>query len=859
MFISKKHQTFDSQFKEKIKMQKTKTLIALTLLVLLTVPIAMEASKITAQALDVPVYLKVHAEPSPIGKDQTIFISLFFTKPIPSGTYQGLTVNIVKPDGHTETFGPYTADTTGGVGGIEFTPTEVGNYTVQGFYPGQTITVSGTAYNILATESEIEHFTVQEEAIPGFPYVPLPTEYWSRPIYSTNFGWAALGGNWWGLYKPSFTDTGGYDAEGNNFNPYSLAPNSPHIMWVKQVALGGQPGLPISGDQESQYTSTSILYRQFEPVILNGVIYYKRYTNTPTTETSVETPGWEAVDLRTGETLWIKDTKDTLDFGMVMQFHTIQEYGSQAFLVGSWNSSGMFSFGAATNIWQVFDPVTGYFIANITKVPSTTATGIVDENDDNAQGAVLMYRVDSGNLVMWNSTRCLGGATSVTIRPSGNIDYTRGIQWTKPLPTVTGASLGVMGTTHKVILVGYYPQALSTFTTEFGEAWAIDAGMDAMTGDVLWGPINRTLPRFHEVPVVAVGGNEETGYYYVRHDKDTDEAYGYSLTDGTQLWGPVKIPGSGLSTLARGAAIAYGKVYIWDFGGYVSAIDLATGEVAWTLEPRSAGYDTPYGVYPYWHFGSHSLADGKLFLSESRMYDPPLFPNAHKMVINCTDGSVVWNILGFFGREPTAIADGYAVGYNSYDAQIYTFGKGPTQTTASVTQDVVPFGTKVLITGKVLDKSSGTTDNDRTARFPDGVAAVSEESQEAWMEYVYMQQLKPTDATGVEVTFTVIDANGNCREIGTAQSDASGFYSFDWMPDIDGKYTVYASFGGSESYWPSQATTAFFVSAEESTPAPTETPVSVADMYFVPAIAGIIVAIIVVGAVLALLLLKKRP
>jgi hypothetical protein len=95
-------------------------------------------------------------------------------------------------------------------------------------------------------------------------------------------------------------------------------------MWVKQTSFGGQVGLPVSGDQESQYTSTSILYRQFEPVILNGIIYYKVYTNTPTTETSAETPGWNAVDLRTGQLLWHKDTKDTLDFGFVMQFHTIQ-------------------------------------------------------------------------------------------------------------------------------------------------------------------------------------------------------------------------------------------------------------------------------------------------------------------------------------------------------------------------------------------------------------------------------------------------------------------------------------------------------------------------------------------------------
>ena len=283
-------------------MQKTKTLIAMILLVVLTVPMIIQVSQIApAVADDMPVYLKVYAEPNPVGVGQVVYISLFFTKPIPivgsaggASTYTGLSLNIVKPDGTNTTLGPYVSDTTGGVGGIEFTPETTGNYTVQAFYKGQTIsgTVSGTTltYNILPTQSEAVTFEVQQEQFKAYPIVPLPTEYWSRPIYATNYGWSDLGGNWWGLGKPSFTDTGGYDAQGNNFNPYSEAPNSAHIMWVKPTAFGGQVGLPISGDQESQYTSTSILYRQFEPIILNGVIFYKLYPNVPTTVTSAGNP-----------------------------------------------------------------------------------------------------------------------------------------------------------------------------------------------------------------------------------------------------------------------------------------------------------------------------------------------------------------------------------------------------------------------------------------------------------------------------------------------------------------------------------------------------------------------------------------
>jgi hypothetical protein len=242
------------------------------------------------------------------------------------------------------------------------------------------------------------------------------------------------------------------------------------------------------------------------------------------------------------------------------------------------------------------------------------------------------------------------------------------------------------------------------------------------------------------------------------------------------------------------------------------------------------------------------------------MYDPPLFPNAHRLVINCTDGSLVWSELNYDGREPGAIADGYLVAWNSYDCQIYTFGKGPTSTTTSVGTSAATFGSAVTITGTVFDQSAGTKDSDRTARFPNGVPAVSDASQSNWMEYVYEQQPKPTNATGVTVTLSVMDANGNQRTIGTTTSDSNGFYSYQWTPDISGKYTVYASFGGSESYWPSQAETAFTVDAEHPTATPAATPAqSTADTYFVPAIAGLFVLIIIVLAMLVLMMIRKRP
>jgi hypothetical protein len=80
------------------------------------------------------------------------------------------------------------------------------------------------------------------------------------------------------------------------------------------------------------------------------------------------------------------------------------------------------------------------------------------------------------------------------------------------------------------------------------------------------------------------------------------------------------------------------------------------------------------------------------------------------------------------------------------------------------------------------------------------------------------------------------------------------------MPDIPGKYSVFVTFTGSKAYYGSSAESAFVVdSAPDATVAPTEHPASMADQYFLPLSIGMILAILVIGAILALLLLRKRP
>ena len=122
------------------------------------------------------------------------------------------------------------------------------------------------------------------------------------------------------------------------------------------------------------------------------------------------------------------------------------------------------------------------------------------------------------------------------------------------------------------------------------------------------------------------------------------------------------------------------------------------------------------------------------------------------------------------------MADGKVVGLNLFDTMIYCVGKGPSATTVSAPPKVSVHGTSVMMTGTVTDQSpSGKRNtNDRLDFVLKDTPAISDEDQEAWMEYMFMQQAIPTNAKGVEVTLDAIDPNNNFIHIGTTTSDITG-------------------------------------------------------------------------------------
>jgi len=139
--------------------------------------------------------------------------------------------------------------------------------------------------------------------------------------------------------------------------------------------------------------------------------------------------------------------------------------------------------------------------------------------------------------------------------------------------------------------------------------------------------------------------------------------------------------------------------------------------------------------------------------------------------------------------------------------------------------------------------------------------AISDEDMGEWMQYLFMDQACPTDAKGVTVTLDAIDPNGNFVHIDTVTSDMSGFYSYHWNPENEGKYTIMATFEGSQSYGSSYSETAIVV---DPAPAPTQPiepePTEPTEAPFITTEIAIIAAVVIAAivGVVAYWALRKR-
>ena len=821
----------------------------------------------------IPTYLYITATPNPIGVGQQV-TTVFWTNWLPptaagsAGDRWIYFLDITNPDNTTQTVGPLTSDPVGGSYYL-FTPESTGIYTITARFGPQVLTGSnGTG--VMGTNSPYINdtflassgsttFTVQDQQIPNPPTYPLPTQYWTRPIEGQNDNWYTISSNWLGSQQAL------------RYQPDGTAPNSPHVMWTKPLDDGGVVGGTNTGtDGMTYYDGTAYEGRFGNPIVMDGRLYYgipKSNAVSGVFGYTGSDGGYACVDLRTGKQIfWQNMTMPT--FGQLYDYESPNQHGviPNGYL---WSVSG-------TN-WTAYDSLTGNWLFSLYNTPSgagsSASWGVSTIYGSNGEITYYQLNATAKWLALWNNTavRGLTGATSVNDttssaafqwRPVGKIaDASKAYSWNVTIPALPGPNPTIVKAIPGDILLG----TSTTFAgiTSFGTPdpwtmWAISLKPETR-GQLLW---TKDYPAPAGNKTVYLTSVDPQTRVFTVWSRDGLTFTGYSIDDGHELWTTERENDWGF--YSTGWAVADGKLYHSGYGTFY-AYDLIDGSTLWNFTAPS-GLATPYTQYP---LGLNAIADGKVYIgSVEHSRNAPYWKDSQTICLNATTGKEIWGLdastpsgaLGL-GQQTNgfAIADGFYTYLNLYDDQIYTIGKGPSATSITASPKVSTKGSDVLVEGNVMDISSGTTQAEQIARFPDGVPAVSDDSMSGWMQYVYMQKPMPDNTTGVHVQLSVIDSNNNQRNIGTAISDSKGHYSFAWTPDITGKYTVIATFQGSESYWPSTAETAVSVGDATPTQTPTTTTPSAADTYFIPAIAGLFALIIIVAIVLAVLMLRKRP
>jgi hypothetical protein len=341
----------------------------------------------------------------------------------------------------------------------------------------------------------------------------------------------------------------------------------------------------------------------------------------------------------------------------------------------------------------------------------------------------------------------------------------------------------------------------------------------------------------------------------------------WDMFTGQELW-TSEISSEPWGTFGTYGSCSYGGVIFSNQFDSVTALNWTNGKIVWSYaDPAASSYETPYTngnetVNP-WHTCG-MIADGVYYTTNAEhSADEPIKRGWRMHAINITTGENIWSLLDTQSGSTDgsrvfqgAIADGYLAYSDAYDCIMYVIGKGTSQTTVTAPDLAIPQGNSIVIKGTVLDMSPGQPNT----------PCVSKDSMTTQMEHLHWQI--PINGiygnitlTGVPVSLDAVDPNGNIVHITTITSDGySGTFGYTWQPEIPGKYTITATFTGDDSYGSSYAKTTISVAGASPTPTPTATPPqSIADTYFIPATIGTIVAIVIVGAALALLLLRKRP
>ena len=198
-------------------------------------------------------------------------------------------------------------------------------------------------------------------------------------------------------------------------------------------------------------------------------------------------------------------------------------------------------------------------------------------------------------------------------------------------------------------------------------------------------------PPAGNITTISYAGADAQAGYFCESYRQTQQFVGFNLRTGAKLWTSESQPAldyygsTGPGTLSN--VVAYGRIYSSAYSGILHCYDMATGEVLWTYGNGGAGNTTNSGFEvpgPYPTF-INAIGNGIVYLvTTEHTFETPIYKGALARAVNATDGTELWTLsaaTGEFGAESYAIADGYSTLFNSYDQQIYSLGRGPSQTT----------------------------------------------------------------------------------------------------------------------------------------------------------------------------------
>ena len=843
---------------QKIQNKTMATLIALLLITSMAISLIPSPGANAQTQATVKTFAFIGATPNPVGVGQQTLLHIGISAQLANAAlgWKDLSVTITRPDGQVETITGVNTDSTGGTGRV-YTPTMVGNYTAQTHFPEQKMpsNAGGVSANatMLASDSDILTIVVQQDAVPVYPGIPLPTEYWTRPINSQFREWYTVSGSSW---------------MNNNYND---APTTPHILWAKPLTIGGlvggELGLVGSGGTSVAFENGDAYEGKWTgSYIVAGRLYYQDAPGGLSGTAVVGSPIlYHCVDLRTSQEYWAKTFLDNRSISFCQTFYW-ESYNYQGTFAYLWVTT---TSGGATT-WTAFDAYTGDFRGNITNVPSgTRITG--------PKGEIYLYNVNqnAGYMTLWNMSALVSMAgsfgsafmgrslnasattTSGALTTAASRAWSWNISIPKGLPgSVRGVALNdrVVGSstnTTDVVVWGFSLQAnaqgIPAGTLLFNNDWKTPSEWtQGNLSFVTYGSSWCTTDMTNKIGLVWM--------------KELRQYYAFSLETGQFLW--VTEPEPYLNIYGPARRIYDGKLITYGYAGVVNCYNITTGKLMWTYQNRDQYTEILWS--DNWPTFSYFASSGMIYLFfMEHSGNQPLSRGAPALCLNATDGALIWRVDGLYrttnwGGTPI-LGDSVIAMYNTYDQQVYAVGKGPSATTVSAPDVGTPLGTTLVIKGTVTDVSPGVTDYGIMARFPNGVPAVSDDSQGEWMKYVYDQFPRPTNASGVTLILTVLDSNNNTYDIGTTTTDTSGNFGFNWKPEISGQYTIYATFAGSGAYYPSFAQTYVYVE-QPSEPTPSAIPeqlTSIADTYLIPSVVAIILAIAIVGTVMVLMLRKR--